>query len=86
MFNYYCSNYGENLKADREGWWIAYDTESTDHGAIWVDPKYLVQTGSKILDSEQAHSILEKELGWEWDEGYFYASVNHYGYQSKEDL
>lgn len=86
MFNYYCSNYGQNLQADKEGWWIAYDTESTDHGAIWVNPKYLEDTDGKILDGEQALTILKDVLDYEWDEGYFYASLNHYGYQSKEDL
>ena len=86
MFNYYCSNYGKNLSADKEGWWIAYDTESTDHGAIWVEPERLKDTDGEIKDAKQALDILKDIMDYEWDAGHFYASVNHFGYQSQEDL
>ena len=82
MFNYYCSNYGKVLEADKIGWWIAYDTESTDHGAVHVPSKLLPSNG-KINNDKEALKILEAMLDYEWDSGYFYASVNHYGFCSE---
>ena len=71
--------------ADKTGWWIAYDTESTDHDAILVPEELLKDSGNVIKSTKQAQKLLEKLLDWEWDVDYFCASVNHFGYNSKED-